>query len=735
MFRDNNSLVLEISKENAMLKMSIFEQKDLALTIRHYSRLPFSSEEINKLCEEITAVLNKTDKLGLLDSELIISLKKTGQLLWDHLFTKTIKEKLMSAADKGLIISLDEELISIPWELLYDGNEFLCLKFNLGRLVRTKEQVSPAQYRSTGSRLKMLILANPTDDLKSAYLEGLQIRNQFERKRKEMSIDFKSTRIDTFYIKKNLRDYDIVHFAGHCEYDAGDTKKSGWVLNDGRFTIQDIFTLGETLPLPSLIFSNACYSAKVSENLMDADYQTKAYSLASAFLFSGVRHYIGTIRKIEDSLSESFAKEFYARLICGCPVGECMRQARLKLIKENGIGAISWASYLLYGDTDFIMLEPGRKPQRLKLKAGKFLYKKLFLRFALAISILSLGVWLYLWLPALNPSTYFLFIKSQRLFQKGENPEAVLALKNILKKDPVFLAAYPLLAETCLRQGKRQEALKYYFAYAMMSEKERDRKSLSSAYINIGWLYQLIGEYPKAFDFYDKAITLAKENKDALNEAIALRKLAVWHIDKESFDLALELLTKSSEINRSKIGAHGHRYNLACDYFDIGLIFANKEDYRAAREFYQKSRDIFAGLRSSSELSDYYFNQGEMYLFEKEYLKALDFYLKGLEIDQMHDNKPSLASDYEMLGELYQEMGNFNEAEKFFRQSISISSLIEAPLELASASYSLGLLYRDKGYRNKAREYLRQAQEIYSRVDTPDYKRIKQIFLELNNPS
>jgi len=733
--RDNNSLVLEICRENTALKMSIFQQQDISSTIRHYSRLSFSPEEINKLCVEITAILNKADKRGILDAESIVSLKKTGQLLWDHLLTKTVKDKLRSSAETTLSISLDEELISVPWELLYDGNEFLCLKFSLGRLVRTREQISRTQYRDSGSRLKMLILANPTDDLKSAYREGLQIRNQFERKRKEMSIDFKGMRADTIYVKKNLRDYDVVHFAGHCEYDTVDTGKSGWVLSDGKFTIEDIFALGETLPLPGLIFSNACYSAKAADSLMEADYQAKAYSLASAFLFSGVRHYIGTIRRIEDTLSEALAREFYARLLGGSAVGECLRKARLKLIKEHGLGAISWASYLLYGDTNFVMLQRLHKPLKLRSAKARAAYKKIILRSVLAVALFTLGLWLYFWLPTINPSTHFLFRRSARLFRSGDNLKAMAVLESIIKKDAGFLAAYPMLAETYQRQGKRQEALKYYFDYALMSEKKNDMRNLASSYINIGWVYQLTGQYPKANEFYHKAIKTAEENNDMLNLAIGLRKLAVWNIDKENPDAALELLTKSSEINRSRENFSGHRYNLACDYFDIGLVFADRDDFTAAGEFYRKSQDIFERLKLKDELSDCHFNRGEIFLFEKEYLKALSCYKKGLEIDQAQDNRPSIASDYQMLGELYFEMGNIPEAEKYFCRSIDLAAQIEAPLELASASYSLGLLYQGKGHFNKAREYLRQAQEIYSRVDTPDYKNIKQIFLSLSNPS
>jgi len=729
---ESNALVLEILRQDSMLAMSVFEQKELAQTIRHYSQLSVSFAEINKLCQEVISILNKASEKGTFTSGYIDSLKKTGQMLWDHLLTRSVKDRLKTTIIKDLVLAIDEELINIPWELLYDGNDFLCLKFNLGRLVRTKEQIRLPQYRSLTTTPKMLILANPTNDLKSAYLEGVYIKNQFDRKRNELSIDFKSTCIDMLYVKKNLRDYDIVHFAGHCEYDTAHPKNTGWVLNDGRFTTADILALGESLHLPSLIFSNACHSANSASEIMSTDYREKNYSLASAFLFSGVRHYIGTIWKIEDPVSLVFAKEFYTQLIKGNSVGECVRLARVRLIKEYGITAISWASYLLYGNPNFILFRRKVRPQALKFKRDVSSYKKQMVRLTLAAFIISIIIYLYIWLPTRNPTTYLSFLESKKLFLKGNNQEVILNCNQIIKKDPAFLAVYPLIADTYQRQGDRGSALRYYFDYALSSERKHDKNRLSCAYIGIAWVYHQGGEYPKAFDFYSKAITLSKENHDRLNEAVALRKLAVWYMDKEDYNKALELLMKSSEINRERQQIYEHRYNLACDYFDMGLVFTNKDDFTAAKEFYNKSRRLFEKLKLKNELSDYYFNLGEICIFEKQYQKALDYYAQGLKIDESQDNKPSLASDYNMLGELYVEMDDLGEAERFFEQSISISKQINARPELASAYYNLGLLYKRKAEKNKARDYLKAAQDTYRLIDTPDYQEIKQELLNLD---
>jgi tetratricopeptide (TPR) repeat protein/CHAT domain-containing protein len=728
----NNALVLEILKQGQQLAVSIFEKEEIASTIKHYSQLSLPWIEINELCKEVTSILNRADENGNLRTDLMNNLKKTSQLLWDQLLTRGVKERLKTTKILDLVLSIDEELINIPWELLFDGKDFLCLKFNVGRLIRTKGKLNPPHYRSLPVKLKMLILANPTNDLKSAYLEGVHTKNQFDKRRNEISIDFKSTNIDTLYVKRNLRDYDIVHFAGHCEYDPGDPRSSGWVLSDGKFSVMDILSLGESLSLPSLVFSNACHSAEAASDFLDMDYQARAYSLASAFLFSGVRHYIGTIQKIEDPVSLIFATEFYTHLISGKSVGECIRLGRLRLVNEYGIGAISWANYLLYGDPNFILFRPKSKIEKERIRKSFILYKKYIRKSVFVLAAIAVVIVLYFWLPTINPSVYVSFLNCRSLFLRGKNQEVIFKSNRIIQKDPKYLPVYSLLGDTYQRLGNKEMALKYYFDYMLYSEKRNDKNNLAKAYIGIGWIYHGQGLYPKALDFYNKALALSRENNDKLNEAAALRKIAVWFIDKQNYDKALELLLRSSEINRTKPKRYEHGYNLACDYFDIGLVFVNKEDFKTAREFYEKSRQIFEKIRLKDELSDYYFNLGEICLFEKQYQKALDYYFKGLKIDQAENNLPSIASDYNMIGELYFDMDNLAEAERFFKMSLEICKRIDAPLELACAYHDLGVLYKKKGQKNKTREYLRQAQEIYVRIDTPDYQDIKEELLSLD---
>jgi len=738
---DSDALVLEISKQDDTLQLSIYEQRESASTLRHYSHCEVSFSQIDTLCLEVTSLLGRASRRGPLDNDALAGLKKSGQLLWEGLLSRPVRDKLKATALRDLVLFLDERLIHIPWELLYDGRDFLCLKYNVGRLVKTKTQTWVAPSSRSSSRFKMLILANPTDDLRFAYLEGVGIKNQFERMGTQIRIDFKSTRVDTLYVKKNICDYDIVHFAGHGEHDPLQPQKSGWVMADGRFTAQDILAAAETLVLPSLVFSNACYSAQVSWRPLEADYQMKAYSLASAFLFAGVRHYLGTICGIEDDASLVFAREFYAQLLQGRPLGECVRMGRLKLVKEHGIFHICWAYFLLYGDPSFVLFGtvPSGNPVRRASGLADLLrvrpLRRALAPLSITIAAAGLCAGLYSWLPTLNPNSYFLLAKSRALFRQGLNRQAVSVCNTVIGKDPLFLDTYPLLAESYRRLGKMDDALRCYFEYAFYSQKRQDNRNLADAYINIGWMYQLCGEYPKADDFYNKAMQLSRQNRDRLHEAIALRKLAVWHMDKEDSDKALALLTKSSEINRQLQHRAAHLYNLACDYFDIGLVFANKDDFSGAREFYTKSQLIFQKLNLKHELSDCYFNLGEICLFEKQYQKAMEYYLKGLCLDETYGDKPSLVNDHNMIAELHMEMGNVEEAEQSLLRALALSKQMDGSCELAYTYYNLGVLFRQKGQADKAREYLSLAYELYRDVDIPFSQKVKQELQMLQSSS
>lgn len=737
MKQDTKILTLEVLFQKNALAMSVFENDDRASTLKHYSQRVFHARTIDNICSEIALLLQSHQTVTLTGAVRLENLKKLTRILWDSLLTKSAKERLLRTSTCPLIVLIDEELVTIPWELLFDGEDFLCLKFALGRIVRTKQSSAEPQYRSFEARQKMLILSNPTGDLPWAYREGIRVKTFLEHRRNRVVVDFKSTSVDTLYVKKNLREYDIVHFAGHCQFDADNHRKSGWVLKDGQFSAADVTALGESGNLPHLVFSNACDSARLMYNDGDRFLYRRLYGIAQAFLFSGTRHYIGSIRKIDDASALSFAGEFYNYLITGHSVGESIRQARLHTFRNSNSHECWWASYIMYGDPYFSLFAKKHRRQTFIKTWGRLMRsnRKNVLRVFVALALLIAGMHVAALLPTRNSSAYIHLIQAKKFLYGGKNSQALQSALIAIERDPRYLAAYQSLAEAYRRSGGFTAALKTSFDYALHAQEQGAFKDVAAAYIDIGWLYQQKGEYPQAFEFYQKALAVSREHGDKLHEAIALRKTAVWHIDKEHDDEALRLLTQSAEMNRERSFIREHRYNLACDYFDIGLVFENKDDYKTAREFYRKSADLFSRLKAHDELGDYYFNMGEIALFEKQYQKALSLYQQGLRCDENIGNLPSIASDYNMLGDLYRQMGNRMLAQEYYEKAESLAERIDLPLERAGTYYNLAVLYKEKKEFARAREYFRKAQEIYRTIDLPHYQRIKEEFRQMSGVS
>jgi CHAT domain-containing protein len=357
-------LIIEASRENGYIKVSVSERDEGGeRTLRPYEHVDVPWEQIEASRREVISLLNRANRRAKVTREILESLKKSGQVLFDLLVPSKAREKLSSTNARNLLLYVDDKLVHIPWELLFDGRQFLCRRFAMGRIVRTRQAPTALSSRTPRSPFKVLVVADPRGDLDASYREGTEIRNFLDEKRDIFHVDFKSHPVDVSFVKKNLRDYDIVHYAGHAEYHSENPSESGWLLKDGRLKASEISAMGGLQPMPSLVFSNACQSGHSGEWRIGEGDEQQIFGLANAYLLSGVQHYIGTFWEILDEPSSQFAKLFYGSLSLGESVGEAVRKAREKLIEAHGEETIVWASYMLYGDPTFAF-DPAEKEKQ-----------------------------------------------------------------------------------------------------------------------------------------------------------------------------------------------------------------------------------------------------------------------------------------------------------------------------------------------------------------------------------
>jgi CHAT domain-containing protein/pimeloyl-ACP methyl ester carboxylesterase len=328
-----------------------------------------------------------------------------GRTLFDYTFPQDFETLLDN--DASIRFVLDPTSAAIPWEMAClasnsPGGEprWLGLSGRLTRQFKTLLSQSVGLIVPRNEKVRALVIADPAPEpqwqLPGARAEGRAVAKLLRDANRR---SFGGTEIDIVvdeYIgpdeagaadlvgKIISGQYDLVHFAGHGDYNSDDPGKSGWVLGGSRFvTATDIDRMRKA---PWLIVANACYSGAVrqGEPYPSLDVARRRASIAEAFMNRGTRNYLGTGWTVDDAQAESFAKLLYGQLLTNTSLGEAVSLARDGIFKEK-VGA-TWGAYQFYGNPAERLIPSGndgqaadvRKPKRKKspTRAAKSKAKK-----------------------------------------------------------------------------------------------------------------------------------------------------------------------------------------------------------------------------------------------------------------------------------------------------------------------------------------------------------------------
>ncbi len=305
-------------------------------------------DRVAALARELVDVLARGNRAHTLGEHNLRNLRSVGQELHGLLVPGEIAQRLQGS-ERALYLQVDEQLVPVPWELLHDGDDLWCRRFDIGRAVATPQAMvgQAAAIPSVGPLRMLVICSDPREDLDEVELEGRRIVQCLDE----------TTTVDVHLlvdptveaVRRALREHDLVHFAGHADHDPQHPERGGWHLRDGKLTAGAIGELaGGRMPL--LVFSNACHSGQTG--VWDAsDSPPPVYGLANAFLLAGVRLYVGTQWEVVDGQSASFAVDFYEALSRGASAGTATRVAR-RIASDRTDLSLAWASYVLYGDPE-----------------------------------------------------------------------------------------------------------------------------------------------------------------------------------------------------------------------------------------------------------------------------------------------------------------------------------------------------------------------------------------------
>ncbi len=267
-------------------------------------------------------------------------LKELGKQIYNYI-PKQIRKTIKSIEPKYLMIETGDLLV--PWELAFDGDDFLCSKYCLGKRVFDETRDFRPPPFCIGKKVLDIIFigASPKNVPEISVDKELELFNVYEStKRIHLQKLVEPDAVKSKVIEV-LNKGDVVHLTCHGKYEEKEPLESALLLSDDIITADEIDDMEmDNWPL---IFANACSTGAISDKMVGVG------GIARAFLEAGAIAFLGPLFEIPDDIAIEFAKEFYNNLLFNKEnIGEAILNTRKKL--RDQFGGAFWAIFSLYGD-------------------------------------------------------------------------------------------------------------------------------------------------------------------------------------------------------------------------------------------------------------------------------------------------------------------------------------------------------------------------------------------------
>jgi tetratricopeptide (TPR) repeat protein len=197
-------------------------------------------------------------------------------------------------------------------------------------------------------------------------------------------------------------------------------------------------------------------------------------------------------------------------------------------------------------------------------------------------------------------------------------------------------------AESDARRYLREE--NYSTAIKVCNDLIRINPNNYEPYYDLGAIYNALGKYDHALEYYKKALKLNP------SKSLIYSDIGNTYGDKGQYRESIKWYEKAIEVDPG-----------VCDYYTyLGEVYENFGEYRDALRWYHKAIEV------DDKDSDSYYDIGRIYKDMGNYDEAVKWHKKAISIDAKN------TKAYYGLGMVYEEMGRYDEAEKFYKEAVKI---------------------------------------------------------------
>ena len=205
----------------------------------------------------------------------------------------------------------------------------------------------------------------------------------------------------------------------------------------------------------------------------------------------------------------------------------------------------------------------------------------------------------------------------------------------------------------------------------------------------IAVLHYCISQLDSAIYYFEEAIPIACADKNLEQESIFYNNIALVFDDMGNYPLAWENYEKSLQINLKR----QDNSKIATCYNNMAIILENQGNYEKAMEYYYNAINYAEKDDNEVAVAKYRTNLAYIYEVQGLFDNALKIQQESLAVHSSHGLKPEMGMNLEHIGRIYSKMDLTEKALKYWQQAIDIYTSIENEKGVGIVGINIGNYY------------------------------------------
>ncbi len=283
------------------------------------------------------------------------------------------------------------------------------------------------------------------------------------------------------------------------------------------------------------------------------------------------------------------------------------------------------------------------------------------------------------------------------LYEKleGKDLDEIMTLNDVAKS---YVGSYPSLAERFARK-----ALKKSVDLGLRHQEAR-------AYLNLGDLFLTRSDLIKAREFGFFAFSIFEELADSSGMAVAANNIGRYYADNGEFDRAFEYYNKSLSLNSGNTQTQGNVLN------NIGSMYHYMDEFDSAEKYFNQALEIRYEIKDQRGLAITLGNIGIIHAVKLDVDKAIDYYTRSIEMKKEIVNVIGLCYSYINMGNLHRNIGKYDDARNYYQIALAYTDTAEAKGVKSATYLRWSRSERLAGNEDFANELLSKSQDLQIEV-------------------